>query len=212
MVSNGRVALVTGAGSGIGKAVEPGLAGGGIFGGSGRDAARRNWKRPRRRRYRTAERCSGGAHRREQAGIGQGAVRARGRSCSDGWTCCSTTPASAGAAIPHGRSDARAVERGGRREPDRGVPVRAGSDQNDEGAAAARRTHHQQRLDLGPRAAPEFRALHGHEARHDRADEMHLARRPEIRHRLQPDRYRQRRHGDDRTHVRPALSRRMATT
>ncbi len=50
-------------------------------------------------------------------------------------------------------------------------------------------------------AAPEFRALHGDETRHDGADEMHLARRPQIRHRLQPDRYRQRGDGDDRADV-----------
>ena len=39
-----------------------------------------------------------------------------------------------------------------------------------EGPGAARRPHHQQRLDLGPRAAAELRALHGHQARHHRTD------------------------------------------
>ena len=43
-----------------------------------------------------------------------------------------------------------------------------------EGAGAARRPHHQQRIDLRARAAPELRALHGHQARDHRAD----ARRP----------------------------------
>ncbi len=49
---------------------------------------------------------------------------------------------------------------------------------------SARRPHHQQRLDLGARAAAELGALHGDQARHHRADQVGLARRPEIRHRL----------------------------
>ena len=48
--------------------------------------------------------------------------------------------------------------------------------------------------------APEFRALHRHQARDHRPDQVDLARRPQIRHRLRPDRYRQRRHRDDRAH------------
>ncbi len=46
--------------------------------------------------------------------------------------------------------------------------------------AAPRRPHHQQRLDLGAHAAPELRALHGHEARHRRPHEVDRARRPKI--------------------------------
>ena len=53
----------------------------------------------------------------------------------------------------------------------RGVP-------DDEGAEAAWRSDHQQRIDLGLRAAAELRALHGHQARDHRPDEIHLARRP----------------------------------
>ena len=55
---------------------------------------------------------------------------------------------------------------------------------HDEGAVAARRPHRQQRLDLGACAAPELRALHGDQARRDRPDEIALARRPAVRHRL----------------------------
>ena len=44
---------------------------------------------------------------------------------------------------------------------------------------------------------PELGRLHRDQARHHRPDQVHLARRPQIRHRLRPDRYRQRRHGDD---------------
>ena len=40
-----------------------------------------------------------------------------------------------------------------------------------------------------PRA--EFRAVHGLEARDHRADQVHVARRPQVRHRLRPDRHRQ---------------------
>ena len=56
---------------------------------------------------------------------------------------------------------------------------------------AARRAHHQQRLDLGARAAREFRAVYGVEARHHGPDQVHLARWPQVRHRLRADRHRQ---------------------
>ena len=36
----------------------------------------------------------------------------------------------------------------------------------------ARRPHHQQRLDLGPCPAAQLRALHGHQARHHRPDQV----------------------------------------
>ena len=58
---------------------------------------------------------------------------------------------------------------------------------------AARRPHHQQRLDLGARAAAELGALHRHQARRHRPDQDRRARRPQVRHRLRPDRHRQRR-------------------
>ena len=44
-----------------------------------------------------------------------------------------------------------------------------------------------------PRA--ELRGLHRHEARDHGPDEVHLARRPQVRHRLRPDRHRQCAHG-----------------
>ena len=65
-------------------------------------------------------------------------------------------------------------------------------------AEAARRAHHQQRLDLGPCAAAAFGALYRDQARHHRPDQSMLARRPRLRHRLRPDRYRQCRDADDR--------------
>ena len=50
-------------------------------------------------------------------------------------------------------TELRAVEGGGRHQPDRRLPVHAAGVPDDEAAVAARRPDHQQRLDLGPRAA-----------------------------------------------------------
>ena len=99
---------------------------------------------------------------------------------------------------PAGGPDVRAVAAGRRRQPDRRVPLHPGGVPADEGAGPARRPDHQQRLDLGPRAPAELRALHGHQARDHRPDQVDRPRRPEVRHRLRPDRHRQRRDRDDR--------------
>ena len=63
---------------------------------------------------------------------------------------------------------------------------------------AARRPHHQQRIDFRLRATAEFGPLHRHETRDHRPDEVDFARRQELRHSLRPDRYRKRGNGDDR--------------
>jgi hypothetical protein len=52
------------------------------------------------------------------------------------------------------------------------VPVHAAGVPRDEGPDAARRPHHQQRLDLGARAAAELGALHRDQARDHRADQV----------------------------------------
>ncbi len=96
--------------------------------------------------------------------------------------------------VPLEDADLREVEGGRGRQPHRRVPVHAGGLQDHEGPDAARRPHHQQRLDLGARAAPELGALHRDQARDHRPDEVHRARRPRLRHRLRPDRHRQRRY------------------
>ena len=90
----------------------------------------------------------------------------------------------------------RPVAGGRGHQPHRRVPVRASGVPDDEGAVAARRPHHQQRLDLGPRATPQLRALHRHQARDHRPHQVDLARWAQARHRLRPDRHRQRRHRD----------------
>ena len=87
--------------------------------------------------------------------------------------------------------DLRAVEGGRRHQSDRRVSVHAGGVPHHEEPAAARRPHHQQRLDLGPCAAAQLGALHRHQARHHRPHQVDVARRPQVRHRLRPDRHRQ---------------------
>ena len=74
----------------------------------------------------------------------------------------------------------------------------------------AGRADHQQRLDLGARAAPQLGSLHRDQARDHRPDALDLARRPQLRHRLRPDRHRQRRHRHDPAHDRRACRRPMA--
>ena len=87
------------------------------------------------------------------------------------------------------------------------LPVHPAGLPADEEPDAARRPHHQQRLDLGARAAARSRALHRDQARDHRPDQGDLARRPRLRHRLRPDRHRQRRHRDDGAHDRRACCR-----
>ena len=99
--------------------------------------------------------------------------------------------------VPLDRSDGGAVARRRRHQPDRRLSVHARGLPDDEGAVAAGRADHQQRLDLRARAAAELGALHRHQARDHRADEIHVARRPRVRHRLRADRHRQCRDGDD---------------
>ena len=95
-------------------------------------------------------------------------------------------------AIPAARGHAlREMARGHRHQSHRRVPVHAAGVPADEGSDAARRPHHQQRLDLRAHAAREFRALHGVEARDHGTDEVDVARWPQVRHRLRPDRHRQ---------------------
>ena len=65
---------------------------------------------------------------------------------------------------------------------------------------AAGRAHHQQRLDFGARAAAGLGGLYRHQARHHRAHQVDLAGRAGVRHRLRPDRHRQRRDADDPAH------------
>ena len=79
-------------------------------------------------------------------------------------------------------------------------------------AGPAGRPDHQQRLDLGARAAAALDRLHRDQARDHRPDQVDRARRPRVRHRLRPDRHRQRGHRHDRRDDRRACSRPTAAS
>ncbi len=95
-----------------------------------------------------------------------------------------------------------AVAGGGEHQSDRAVPVHPARVPHHEGPDPARRPHHQQRLDLGARAAAVLVGLHLDQARHHRPDQSHQPRRPHVRHRGRPGRHRQCRDADDRPHGR----------
>ena len=77
-------------------------------------------------------------------------------------------------------ADRRAMEERRQRQPDRHVLSARARRCADEGADAAGRPHHQQRLDLGARAAPALGALHRDEARRQRPHQIDLARLPRL--------------------------------
>ena len=196
MNTHSRVAIVTGAGTRHRQGRRARAAEGRLPRRARRTArgAAEAGDRGRRRRRRQ---CARRAHRRQRSRLGAGAVRA-----DEGGV---RPPRSAvqqrrhrRAGVPTRGSDVRAVEERRRHQPDRRVPVHAGGVPADEEPDAARRPHHQQRLDLGARAAAEFGALHGDQARDHRPDQVDVARRPQVRHRLRPDRHRQRGDRDDR--------------
>ena len=64
------------------------------------------------------------------------------------------------------------------------VPLHARGISRHAAAAAARRPHHQQWLDLGAFAAPSIHRLHRDQARHHRPDQVDRAGRTPLRHRL----------------------------
>ena len=87
-------------------------------------------------------------------------------------------------------------------QPHRAVPVHPARLPDHEGPEPARRPHHQQRLDLGARAAAVLRGLYLDQARHHRPDQGDQPRRPRVRHRGRTDRHRQCRDANDRPHGR----------
>ena len=198
MAETQKVALVTGAGTGIGKAAALALVREGyavVLAGRRKETL----EETRRGREPTA-RASSVPTDVSDPDIDQGAVRPDQGDLRPARSCCSTTPASARRRADR-RAAAREVEGGGRHQPHRHVPLHAGGVPDHEGAEPARRPHHQQRLDLRAHAAAALRRLHGDQARGHRADQIDRARRPRLRHRLRPDRHRQRRDPDDRRMV-----------
>jgi NAD(P)-dependent dehydrogenase (short-subunit alcohol dehydrogenase family) len=71
-----------------------------------------------------------------------------------------------------GRPDDRAVEERGGHQPDRHVLLHPAGVSRHEGAKPPRRTHHQQRLDLGACAAAQLDCLHRDQARGDGPDQV----------------------------------------
>ena len=170
MGATAKIALVTGAGTGVGKAVAIALGRGRLQSGARRPApgtARRDRGRGQRRRRAGARRADRRIAARADPGAvrqGENELRPPRRAVQQ---CRHRRPGGAarGTAV-------RDLAEGGGHQPDRHVPVHAGSHQDHEGAGPARRPHHQQRLDLGARAAPLFGRLYGDQARGDRADQI----------------------------------------
>ena len=189
--ASAKIALVTGAGTGIGGP--------------------RAW-RWRGRFSRRARRPAAGAARGRGAEIAgarrhgaRGADRpaqsnsvmalfARSANASAGWICCSTMPAALARAVPMEELTPEEWQ--------------AVVDVNLTGAFLctqqailimkqqdpARRPYHQQRLDIGSRPAAVFGSLYRDQACDRGAHEIYGARRTAVRHRLRPDRHRQRAH------------------
>ena len=165
-----KVAIVTGAGSGIGRAVALALLG------AGYEVA---LCRARRRGAGTDDLPGAGGCHRVSRSRPISAMNARSSSCfapspnaSAASTCSSTMPASA---RPPSRMEDLTYEQwnavvavnltGAFLCAQEAIP-------DDEGAGAARRPHHQQRLHLRARPAAELGALHRHQARHHRPHQI----------------------------------------
>ena len=193
MATSGKIAVITGAGSGIGRATALALFADGfsvVLAGRRRamlEETRRNSRRQRRRGYLWC----------------RPTLRTRNRSSHCFLYAAKATYGRIHTAVQHPRQrhplylyrgpDARTVVecRGG--QSDRFVSLRAACVPHDEYSDAARRTHHQQRLGRAACSAAEFDPGRGDEARADWTDAIVVARWARIRYRVWTDRYWQRR-------------------
>ena len=176
MAAHGKIAVITGAGSGIGRATGACAAGGRLDRRARRPPRATCSKRPRRLAECAAAAHPGGADRRPRPGVDRGAVRGGQADLRP------HRPVVQQRRHQHPRhpvrgSDLRAMVECRRGQPDRLVPVRAARLPHDEGAGPARRPHHQQRLGLGACAAAQLDPLCRDQARADRADPVAVARR-----------------------------------
>ncbi len=177
MSSDGKVALVTGAGTGIGRAAALALLGDGYrVGLVGR-------------RSEPLEGTAAASEAGSRALVipaditDPDAVRAVFATVETTWGRLDVLFNNAGMAtppIPIEDHPPRAVESRRRRQPDCDVRVHAGGDQDHEEAGSSRRPDHQQRLDLGAYTSAGLGALHRNEARGDRPHEVHRTRRQEV--------------------------------
>ena len=162
MAIQNKVAIVTGAGSGVGKAATLALLKAGYsvaLAGRRKDVLEQAVK----------ESGAGSRALAVQTDVSDPqsvkALFAKAKSPSAGSTCCSTTPASTRPGVPLEELTFEQWKTRGRHQPDRHVPVHPGSVPDHEGPGSARRPHHQQRIDLRARSAPELDAVHVDQAR-----------------------------------------------
>src|SRR5438552_3920396 len=101
---------------------------------------------------------------------------------------------------PARRRDLRTVDLGRRRQPHRSFSLHTGGDQAHEEPRASWRADSQQRFHFGPCSKAELRSVHRDEARDHGLDQVDVAGWPQVRHRLRPDRHRQRGHRNDAAH------------
>ncbi len=196
MKSEGKAAIVTGAGSGIGRATALALLLGRLRRGPGRPAARRP-RRDRQAGRRRGEPGPGRPDRRDRPRLRLRPVPGHHRAVRAGRPPLQQRR-DRGARGPARRPAAGGLAAGARRQRDRVVPLHPGSVPGDEGPGPPRRPDHQQRLDLGARPPAPLGRLHREQARDHRPDPVGRPRRPGVRHRLRPGRRRQRRHRDGR--------------
>ena len=94
------------------------------------------------------------------------------------------------------RPHLRGMEVSRRHQPDRHVLLYTGSVQAHEESGASGRANYQQRIYFFAQPQAELCTIHGSEAWHHRPYQIYLSGRPEIQHRMWPDRHRQRCHGN----------------
>ena len=174
MNSLGRVAIVTGAGSGVGRASALALLRDGSLGGACRTQDRDAGGKPGgggdrgRRAPGSRDRRD---HRRRQPGVGGRSVRPLPRGLRWSPRRAVQQRRQLLASGEHGGPDLRAVDDRGQRQPYGHLPVYTGGLQGHERPGPHGRAHYQQRLHRRLRASPQQRPVHRHQARRGGPDQ-----------------------------------------